>query len=303
MKKTILSVATAALCAMALSVTACSESTFPLDNSSEIFESVSNNSEEDPVISEKDNSENKTENSSSSESTFSDDTPEIEITAPDGSILKGSEAVSVEGNLLKFDHSYIRYAQPIFYSTLDDPELFNWETREFTVEQSTSIKDPNYFKVKTGDRLENGLTVKSAEYEAFNYGRIDYSLIYFEGEITLEGILHCHSTDAYTVNRGQLDFWADPTKNDHVAVSCGSYFQTDQISMFRNTTDKLAIICDGDKIVMGNLDNAAVDLSGIIAPGECIRAKVTIKDLLKGWLESADSVSRVELVSVEVISD
>lgn len=296
MKKFIALILTTSL----LGLTACNNSGRSFENSpdisDEISESTSSTLEENSSISEKTDSEN----SSNSDNSFPGDTSQGGIAAPDGGTLSKDDAVSADGHFLKFDHSYIRYAKPIFKNTLDDSELINWKTLEFRDDPYAIVENTNYFKVRAGDKLENGLTIKSAEYETFPNGIAGRSLIIFDGEIALEGILYCHPDDGYNVTKGQLEFWADATKCDSIPLPCGSPYETNQVDSFVDSVSEFAIICDGGPITVGNVDDMSIDLSGIIAPGEWAKAKITIRDLHKGWSESSSFLSCAELVSVEI---
>lgn len=294
MKKQITAIITAAL--ILANFTACSTNNEPLDdtsnNSSSFSESKTENSS---------NTQSDPENSNIMESNSSENTSGTSFTAPDGGILNESEAVSADDYSLKFDHSYLRYAQPIFYNTLDDSELVNWDTLEFSVDRYAVIEEPNYFKVQAGDKLENGLTVKTAAYAARRDGSMSASAVSFEGEITLEGILYCSSQDDIYYNKGHLQFWADPAKYEYIPIPCGSDYASDQVDWFVDPENKTAFVFDGYVLSFGTLEYVTVDLSEVISYGESIRAKVTFKDPRMSW--SGSSKSTAGLVSVERLSD
>lgn len=302
MNKQITTVITAAL--ILINLTACSAGAEPKgdspDNSSGLSVPVSDNSENKTESSS--GTESGSENSGISESNSSGNAPETGIAAPDGSILNESEAVSAD-DILTFDHSYIRYAKPVFYNTLDNPGLINWDTMEFSVDQNAAIEEPNYFKVKAGDKLENDLTVKRASYAVSREGFLMSSMVFFEGEITLEGILYCESQDNIYFAKGHLQFWADPTKYNLIPIACGSDYAIEQVDCFVEPEDKTAFVFDGKLISLGILGDVTVDLSGTISYGECIKAKVTLKNLREGWSDGNGSKSTAALVSVERLSD
>lgn len=118
--------------------------------------------------------------------------------------------------VLRYDFAYIRYCRPLFYAG----EVLNESERE---ELINSIDDVKWFKVKAGDKLDCGLTVKKALYEHFpviygNPTRDNY--IEFDGEITLEGVLYtAQSTQDYLTQPGDLIFVPDPTKTSGLPIS------------------------------------------------------------------------------------
>lgn len=144
------------------------------------------------------------------------------ITAPDGSQVNKSDAVCATGTIggpiwLGYDFSYIRYSQPVFYNTFDYPDLINWESSDlvpddFNIDIYDLIKDPKFLKIKAGDILENGLIVKSAKWWVDSAGWSNSFEVDFDGEITLEGILHCSSKKDSGAD-GDLSFFADNSQS------------------------------------------------------------------------------------------
>ena len=214
--------------------------------------------------------------------------------APDGNTL-----YYLDKTTLVCDHSYIRYAQPVFHNTIDEPGLVDWEKGCFTGEYyneewpdyySAEIEDRNYFKVKAGDKLENGLTVKSAE-SHFCGGAIATSCVIFEGELTLTGLLYFDSEG--------ISIAADPTQYD-IPISITDV--GDGIYGYIDDEEKFAIICDGIGIGLGNINDLSFNLSSEFVSGKNQKAKVTIKDLTLLFGNGIFRRSSATLVSAEPIT-
>ena len=89
------------------------------------------------------------------------------VIMPDGSTADKEEAVQAYRNhfdrpALKFDFGFLRYAKPIFQSSFDNPDSFDFDKNSFKNPYPEKITDPDYFKVKAGDTLKCGLTVTKA---------------------------------------------------------------------------------------------------------------------------------------------
>ncbi|MDE7234624.1 MAG: hypothetical protein K2N29_06130, partial [Ruminiclostridium sp.] len=93
--------------------------------------------------------------------------------------------------VLRYDFAYIRYCRPLFYRG----ELLDDVTEQQMIDE---LPENKWFKVKAGDKLDCGLTVKKAVYERFPVEARDSTrdnYIEFDGEITLEGLLTAAKND------------------------------------------------------------------------------------------------------------
>lgn len=312
MKKTSFLLMTTALAAVLLS-SACA----PVDNgtfdgnSNGISEPASSDPKESsldsnqtsvPVSSSAEESSNKSEDSKPESSDNSENNSSTSYFAYH-LIAVSSEDVRdyLTEDSMGFYFTYIRYQKPVFYNTLDDPNLIDWNTGD-PKNPLVNIGDPDYLRVKIGDKLENGLTVKSAE-SLFtrNAGELTLNMIEFEGELTLEGILYCDSTG----DRGKLYFFADAAKSDPIPLirTEEEPHIPDRTCSFISNTDKFAVCADGAGIELGLLNESPIDLSGIISPGECIRAKITVSNLIHRYSDFNESFRRATLVSLEKLPD
>ncbi len=226
------------------------------------------------------------------------------ITLPDGSMVSKYEAIGSGGNgSLKFDFTFIRYAKPVFHTTIDEPDLIEWESVEsaktihdfkWKVDTLYAIEDPEYFKVKPGDRLKNGLVVKSAEYLVGIYGVGRVLDVSFDGEITLTGVLSYYLGDE---GEGAV-FFADSTSQFIPILLPG--IDGDVMQAYIAEKQRFAMVFDDTFFSLGNIND--IDLSGTISPGEYKKVRVTLKNITSHYVEGPNRSSCAELVSVEPIT-
>ena len=330
MKKQITAIITAAL--ILANFTACSTSTDTLGNSSDISDeisgSVSNNSEHGISNTDSDSSSNTP--ISSAESTFSssenissgiteDLNPSSVNNFPEsftgylGETLHGADASEQFGNVVFFDgFTYLRWMKPIFDSTLKTPDLINWDTYDIAkYDTAEKRNDPQWFLAKTGDKLENGLVVKSAscgfEEARFTDGTkailLVESAISFENTLTLTGVLYCEPEDDVYVIPGDLVFFADPTVGPNVPVISQSGKKAGEYSLNKYVAANFAAVFDGKVFNVGNLESAAVDLSGIINEGESCEVRVTLDNIKITTSERFMGGAFADIVSIEKINN
>ncbi len=216
----------------------------------------------------------------------------------DGKEVKKTDAVGAmqgeDGQItyLTYNFAYLRYAKPVWKNTLLNADLIDWETYEFKDDTERRISDPNYFSVKAGDVLDNGLTVKKAT-TIFYPQRADgengesgfemcqsRSTVNFEGQLTLKGILHCVAEDTdYVDMGGDLFFYADPSDGKLITPSKENT-RMDHIASVVDPETKFALLCDGQRFYLGNVNEGSViDLSGVIDKGEYRNATVTLENV------------------------
>ena len=288
------------------------------DNSDNVIVNTPQNSAGTTTPSNSESGDNSDENSSSTS-----DSPEISVdpktqafidafaldsfTAPDSSTVNKSEAVYAAGSeesgvvfTVGFDFSYMRYAEPLFDNTFDNPDLFDWEdTLAFNTDVNYMLENPNYFKVKSGDTLENGLTVESAQYWINTDGSVFSSEIILNGELTLEGIFRCIKGNAeYIEKDGDLLFYADSNKNHFVPVAVTP---VDWVWGWIDTNDSLAVVYDGTTIKFGNINDASTDIVNVFKDVNYVKAAVTMNNIRLIYQENGGAFFIAELVSVDVI--
>lgn len=203
-----------------------------------------------------------------------------DIELPNGEVLKKEDADFVHcfGDrvlYIGYDSVYMYKAKPYYRNTTDEPDMINWETLEVK-DDPGEFTDHEYFKVKPGDTLDNGLTVRSAEYwygYVTNENAVDLS---FDGELTLEGILYRTPEDEYGSSKGTLHFFPDTTKNDFF---CPFELYGTVPYLFVDNVNKLAVNYDSRDIRLGNESEAPSGVSEILGSSVSAKVKVTITDL------------------------
>ena len=234
-----------------------------------------------------------------------------------GETLYGADASEHYGRKVIFDDfTYLRWAAPFFDNTLKTPDLIDWDTYDMPkYDDIIKQKNPNWFLVKPGDVLENGLVVKSVycSFEDVNYFddekgtfietimQID-SEVFFENTLTLRGVLYCTPEDDLYITNGDLFFFADSTVNSNIPV-INEGGRADEFGLLRCVFSDAAFICDGMYYRVGNLDSVSVDLSGIIKRGGICEVNITLDNIKLRNHAGVDNGSFADIVSVEKIQN
>lgn len=241
-------------------------------------------SEDNSGDSSKDDSEEKGDDQPA-ENTPSDDVlaliEQFEVDSfvgPDGAEVKLTEATSqLNDYILHFDFAYMRYANPIYSDTVANPDLYDFENFEFTVDENAEA-EAEYFKVVKGQKLDNGLTVKEASYE-MSSDSLMYSdgftttSVELEGEITVEGIMFCFFEEEYGFDQDDVIFYPNPASGT-VPLIYSPYSNT------KNGVDlysEFAFVCDSDYIRLGSVNE--IGSSDWFKDGSYVRVKVTLENL------------------------
>lgn len=221
----------------------------------------------------------KSDNSSSSGSNTS--TTQSTSTAVESTVqsTQSTEPVSSTNEVKIL--SEICYMRPIYKSTLDDP---NW--KENTPGDSFYEKADNwfgendfepkqFFDVKEGDKLENGLTVKEIIVYTYDDGTLmSEPEIRFEGSLEMEGTLFVQQQDHdYFWTARDLEFFPDSNKNPYIPMWVGG----------DNDCARSQLSYDGDCVQadctfqLGNIDEGEI-FDGKIA----VKVKLTVDNIIVG---------------------
>ena len=164
------------------------------------------------------------------------------IVLPDGGTASKSELTlpgymgkeRPRGDFPWLEYAYIRYAEPIFFTSNDFPEKF--DTEEHALKEPIKLKPFEWIKVKAGDILENGWKITSARsycgYQNYDDHFDRNASVYdceitLEGEFALDGIISFNSGyDAYGKSDNSLMFYPDSTKY-RLPVPYNSYLATE----------------------------------------------------------------------------
>ena len=221
--------------------------------------------------------------------------PEDSFTAPDGTEVKLTEAVSALWENLCFDFGYIRYAQPVYSDTTTNPELYDFENFEFAADVNFPVEAAP-IRVEKGQVLDNGMTVKDAGYMIAPYGFRMKNNVELEGEITLEGLLFCFFEEEYGFDQDEVIFYPDPTSGTVPLIFYSdSPYTKSEVDLY----SEFAFVCDCDIFRLGSIGE--VGSSDWFKDGSYVRAKVTIEKLM---LEDNDSFgvrSHAEIKSIELL--
>ncbi|MGN0679303.1 MAG: hypothetical protein ACI4JS_06550 [Oscillospiraceae bacterium] len=226
--------------------------------------------------------------------------------APDGEILDISQATHATGNpemvyALGFDFAYLRYAEPVFTTTLDNPNIYNWDTEKLTIHNPLIDTNTHFFKIKAGDVLDNGLKVEEAEYwiQPFEFELLWYIKVKLSGELTMNGLLiRASEYSPYQTLEGGLYFLPDPTQFQVPEIT-EYYIDSQNHPSLVIGTDKFAAVYDGSLFHVGNANDPPVDISDIFTESNIVPVKVTLKDFNLNYLLGANYGHSSTLVSVE----
>lgn len=182
--------------------------------------------------------------------------------------------------VLKYDFAYIRYARPYFYmGAFPDEETF--KERD---EETAKLPELEWFKIKAGDTLDCGLTVKRAEYlhNPLMQRTMNKMEIEFDGELTLEGLLFITTNDRdYFVDAGTIELIPDPTVTKGIPVISAEYDpQVDILRASYINSDIGYVESDiGGIWVLDHIDETDIDQDEIFGGNSLAHVRVTLKNI------------------------
>ena len=261
----------------------------------------------------------------------------LDFLGQDGTVLPLSDITHIEfpsaeaikaglmNTHVTYGLAYMSYGSPVFATSLDNDDwksdgdgfsdVLDW-LRCRRDEAEKSFSDHNFFMVKPGDKLENGLVVKSAEtdytallpaaLEEWNndpfgteYNPYFGSRIEFDGTLNLEGVLYKYEGDPqYFSLQNDVFFYPDTTKNEFVPM-----YQTEITAELLDSD--VAVIHDG-WYYLGNLDGYGdlpgvdYDVNEIFGDKNYVRVKITLKDICVGSVgDDTQSPQRAKIADIE----
>lgn len=220
----------------------------------------------------------------------------IEIIAPDGSILDLSTTTKNAYDEYAFDFSFVRFAKTPLCTTLDISDKSEWEQ----IIENQKIEISDYTKIKVGDKLENGLVVKSA---TTSTGETPATGVYraeFDGELTLGGVLYLYPDgEWYNVDGGDLIFLADPAQSDPIPILSSALNDEYSFRFFNVDGSDFEASGDHTMLRLGNITDCEIDLSGTISAGEYVKAKIKVNGFGGYCSDTFGSGLYANLVSAE----
>ncbi len=218
------------------------------------------------------------------------------FTAPDGDTLKAEQAASVSVDeesgayMLTYPNGYMGYAQSVYSDTDANSSLYDFEKGQFdgqaVKEGNSKLEKQEYFDLKQGQVLENGLRVSEAYCVISAWekgGKTEYeisdSTVSLTGEITLEGILYCRRKENEGVEPyNEVLFYPDPQYSDLIP----SPFFSGEPSLItvKDGRSDFAFITSAFPFKLGNIGDIKIDTSSYFAKSDCVRAKVKISNIM-----------------------
>lgn len=218
------------------------------------------------------------------------------IPLPDGTTALKSELSAPEWeeeSSPKFDFAFIRYAEPIFVSTFDDPDIVGFDTFEINGDIPREI-EPQWIKVKAGDVLENGLKVVSAQTPVRGYKdddgntvvQLSFGKVKPEGEMTFEGILqYFNGSEYYGSGDYYINFYPDSTKYRIPVIYNDDPSECAEIQVRSlDTTRNRALVYDGGNFYYFRFESqyyqAENDFKDMFTEDTVCRATMSFKDIV-----------------------
>lgn len=123
--------------------------------------------------------------------------------------------------------------------------------------------------------------------------------IALSGELTLNGILHCVSGDSdYIDSDGDLLFFADTSDFSYIPVPSTSNSGMDIITKSADASSGFAIVCDGYRFYLGNINTVSTDLSGIIDSGDYLETEITLDNIRISYSDVGGKIVNADIVCV-----
>lgn len=219
--------------------------------------------------------------------------PADQIDLPDGSTVSKTEAVGTDHDteipVLQFDFAFLRYSMPIFKSTFDDPDCYDFETGKPAEKIDTETEKPGYFKVQKGDKLDNGLTVISAESKTARWSNEDKlyeNRVSFEGEITVEG---------YFISDYSIRFYPDITSGVSLPVVYCAVGDDPEWRVFSGISGSSeAILTDCESYFVGFDATLPDELTDALEGRDAVKGKVTLKNIsLYNYQSNTDYMAEI----------
>ena len=227
------------------------------------------------------------------------------FTTPDGTEVMLTEATSQMSDLaLCFDFAYIRYAFPIYSDTITNPEIYDFENYEFTVDNYIE-EVPEYFRVTKGDVLDNGMTVTEAKYvlTPYDVNHAFENSVVLEGECTLEGVLTRCPEDDYMIAQGDVYFYPNPVSSA-VPDPCNRYsYEFGEVLLITpvDLYSEFAFVSDGGAFYLGNVHNMDVDIEDWFDDSLYVRVRVTLDGMRLRYSDNFGTQGWSTLKSAELL--
>ena len=277
-------------------------------------------------------------NTSTSEPELSDDVKKLlekfpkvaEYTGYDGNVMPLDRIKNVKFSeefnpTVTYDLGYMTYGSPVFATSLDNDDwksdgdgfsdVLDW-LRYCRDEAEKSFPDHNFFMVKSGDKLENGLVVKTAEQYCITLTPEDEKMceemgtplnilsggkIEFDGTLTLEGVLYKYEGDPqYFSLQNDVFFYPDTTKNEFVPM----YWAGPTVELLNSD---VGVIHDGSYYLgnLGNIDDIPsvdYDVDEIFGDKNYARVRITLENIyFDSSMSNSSSFQNARIADAELL--
>ena len=204
--------------------------------------------------------------------------------------------------VLIYDFAYMRYMRPYF---LVDPGGIPEDWSSFYDEcekEFALLPEAEWFKVRAGDKLDCGLTVKSAEYRRYDaiYNPLRSQTVEFDGELTLEGVLYVTNRGDYINSAGDLLFVPDTVKTAGLPIVSPS----SEARVFQTFYPDYYVAADigNNEWQLGSIDDAPFTRREIFGDRSAVKVKVTLNNIRAEYLRNmAADLMYADIVSIETI--
>lgn len=300
-----------------LSLAGCSDDQSPVQNSDQTYSGNSTNNSSSNGNSES-AAKKPVDNSSDDSVTSLKPLPQVDnwedFIGADGQPITLENAVVDEEGRVTLDYCFVTFLPQIYDDTFKNPDFIDWGTMEFA--EFDGSYTPEIKRLKAGDVLPNGLTVKEA-YRVLMFDEVmdqitcevrrewcdSFGVVTFDGELTLSGALYCNPEDDYQVFNGELYFFPDTTSGVKLPAQCSIFPR--KYSVWESVYPEANFaVRSGAIYYVGNIDD--VDLDGILERGKAVEVTVTLGNIS---IQNADinhggrgGGCHAEIVSVEEIN-
>ena len=300
-----------------LSLAGCSEKQSSVQNSAPTYSGNSTNNLSSAGYTES-TAKKPADNSSGNTATAPVSLPQVDnwedfIGADGQPVTLENAAVDGEGSVT-LDYCFVKFLPEIYDDTFKNPDFIDWGTMEFA--EIDNSYTPEIKRLKAGDVLPNGLTVKEA-YRVLMFDEVmdqitcevrrewcdSFGWVTFDGELTLSGALYCNPEDDYEVFNGELYFFPDTTSGVKMPTQCSIF--PGEHRVWESVYPKANFaVRSGAVYYVGNIDD--VDLDGILERGKAAEVTVTLGNIS---IQNADinhggrgGGCHAEIVSIEKIN-
>ncbi|MCM1300007.1 MAG: hypothetical protein NC228_10635, partial [[Eubacterium] siraeum] len=190
-------------------------------------------------------------------------------------------------------------------------DLYSFQSGSFSqktlISRDTKVENQEYFQLKKGQTLENGLTVADAymklsvtEKPDEKGYEIEDTTVVLKGEISLSGVLYCKKKDINSAaDYDEVLFYPDPEYSE--LIPC-PYFGN-ELTVFGLADSKrdFAFVTSAFPFKLGSAGSLGIDLKPYFSEADCLKANVTVSNISVRYFQNTPAcfgvLERVEILS------